>query len=487
MKFVLKWTLLLILFFNCSLKAQNGTANNFEQRQFDLKYKVEKNYELLKDNPKEAFRFTAELIKEAKELGAFNEELELLNQRVLYYYHHDLSFDQLISSARGLKEKAQTYNSPYLQTQANLYLFDAYCLNNLYDDALSELEEAQETLSKVRNESDKFHQSKSKIYIAYANYYSTIGNTKKEIESLLSSVKEQDKISDKKNLKDSQTRDYANLANAYSRMEKYDSAKLFAEISMRLIKESKKKNENLKFINYSAIGDFFYFSEKDFPEALKYYKEAEQLSQQMHYLNVARLYRKMADAYDCMGNDILKQEYEYKLKDVSLKVAESQNESLHKIIDETKKQNNSRVYIAMITGSLLVIIGLLFVTIRYRHRTKTLEQQEKVSYEYLQQQTEFSEQSYKDLIEMVKNSNSAFLGEFLKVFPDFFEKLHAVNPNIVQTEVEFCALLKLNLPTKDIARFKNLEPKTVQNKKYRIRKRLNIPENIDIYYWFSQL
>lgn len=74
---------------------------------------------------------------------------------------------------------------------------------------------------------------------------------------------------------------------------------------------------------------------------------------------------------------------------------------------------------------------------------------------------------------------------FDEMFPGFSKKLLEINPQIVQSEIEFCSLLKLKISTKDIARYKYITPKTVQNKKYLIRKKLNIPKEIDIYQWFD--
>jgi len=73
------------------------------------------------------------------------------------------------------------------------------------------------------------------------------------------------------------------------------------------------------------------------------------------------------------------------------------------------------------------------------------------------------------------------------VFPDFTPKLIKTNPNLNQSDIEFCALLKLKIPTSDIARYKFITIKSVQNKKYLIRKKLDIPKGVDIYNWFSLL
>ncbi|MFC3157400.1 helix-turn-helix transcriptional regulator [Chryseobacterium arachidis] len=51
--------------------------------------------------------------------------------------------------------------------------------------------------------------------------------------------------------------------------------------------------------------------------------------------------------------------------------------------------------------------------------------------------------------------------------------------------MEFCALLKLKLTTKEIAKYTFIETRTVQNKKYRLRKKLEIPQSVDIYNWID--
>ncbi len=78
------------------------------------------------------------------------------------------------------------------------------------------------------------------------------------------------------------------------------------------------------------------------------------------------------------------------------------------------------------------------------------------------------------------------MAAFNNVFPDFSDKLLKTNPTLAQTEIEFSAYLKLNFSSKEIAQIKSIQPRSVQNKKHRLRKRLNIPQNIDIYHWFNQ-
>jgi len=480
--------IILILFFFCSfihVFPQQAKEGNIEQRQFNLKHNVEGNEQMLRTNPDEAFARVNDLLNEARALHNTNLELQLLRQKTSYYYYAKVDFNKLIESAKELKEKSKSYNNPYYHADANLYLFDAYCLNKLYNEALNELDEGSQKLNQIQVETDDLLNSRANFYLAYANYYSQLGDSKSEIKNLLSAVNEHSKAKDPKKKQEFSYKDFTNLADAYARVNKMDSARYFAERSI-VMGNDLGMNDASMYSNYLTLGQV-YQNYKEPGKALYYYKKAENTSARNHFLNVEKLYEKLIEVYGDLGDEKNKKDYEYKLKDLKLKVSENKNESLHKILEETRENDKSRIYIYILLGSFVVIVGLLIMIIRFRRKNKLLEQQEKASQEYLQEQPEPNEQSYKDLIEMVKHNDPAFLGDFLKTFPGFFEKLQSFNPNIVQSEVEFCALLKLNLPTKDIARFRNLEPKTIQNKKYRIRKKLNIPENMDIYYWFSQL
>ncbi|RZJ49284.1 MAG: hypothetical protein EOO19_05800, partial [Chryseobacterium sp.] len=66
------------------------------------------------------------------------------------------------------------------------------------------------------------------------------------------------------------------------------------------------------------------------------------------------------------------------------------------------------------------------------------------------------------------------------------EKLAQIQPNLQNSELIFCIYLKLNLSTKEIATYTFVTPKAVQNRKNRIRKKLNIASSVDIYKWFDE-
>lgn len=62
----------------------------------------------------------------------------------------------------------------------------------------------------------------------------------------------------------------------------------------------------------------------------------------------------------------------------------------------------------------------------------------------------------------------------------FFSKLKSKCPSLTQTELEHCSFIKLQLPTKEIARMLNIDPKSVQASRYRIKKKMDLPLETDL-------
>ena len=58
----------------------------------------------------------------------------------------------------------------------------------------------------------------------------------------------------------------------------------------------------------------------------------------------------------------------------------------------------------------------------------------------------------------------------------FYSNMRERNPSLKDTELRYCALLRLNLSTKDIAQMTNLTIRGVEAARYRLRKKLDIPD-----------
>ncbi|MCS4304192.1 tetratricopeptide repeat protein [Chryseobacterium sp. BIGb0232] len=93
----------------------------------------------------------------------------------------------------------------------------------------------------------------------------------------------------------------------------------------------------------------------------------------------------------------------------------------------------------------------------------------------------------KEVTELAKKNDSAFLMKFKELYPDFINALLKINPDLENSELAFCAMLKFHFSSKEIADYTFVQHRSVQQKKYRIRKRLNIPGEEDIYDFFDKI
>lgn len=88
------------------------------------------------------------------------------------------------------------------------------------------------------------------------------------------------------------------------------------------------------------------------------------------------------------------------------------------------------------------------------------------------------EEFYTLMHEISRDASRDPMDEFEALFRQmhggFFEKLLEKCPDLTQSELRTCALLRLNLPTKDIARLLNLSSASVDTTRHHIRKKLNL-------------
>lgn len=89
----------------------------------------------------------------------------------------------------------------------------------------------------------------------------------------------------------------------------------------------------------------------------------------------------------------------------------------------------------------------------------------------------------KSLISLVdKNINTTkdwqiFEEAFNNADKDFLQKVKRLHPDLTPNDLKICAYLRLNLSSKEIAPLLNISVRSVEIKRYRLRKKLNLPHN----------
>lgn len=90
---------------------------------------------------------------------------------------------------------------------------------------------------------------------------------------------------------------------------------------------------------------------------------------------------------------------------------------------------------------------------------------------------------YEKLVHMIDENISSeddwlrFQANFDRIHENFFRNLHRDYPDLTTNDLRFCAYLRLNLSSKDIAHLMNISLKGVEVARYRIRKKINLPSH----------
>ncbi len=70
---------------------------------------------------------------------------------------------------------------------------------------------------------------------------------------------------------------------------------------------------------------------------------------------------------------------------------------------------------------------------------------------------------------------------------DFFKKVKEMHPELTPNDLRLCVYLRLNLSSKEIAPLLNISPRSVEIKRYRLRKKIDLPRHTNLNDYFISL
>lgn len=291
------------------------------------------------------------------------------------------------------------------------------------------------------------------------------------------------------------------IARNYIGLKKYDSAVYYARMAF---KTANNRNNRSEIIRASEILlDAF--------KALARYDSAFHYSM-VYHLNKDSIYsmenqRKLSSLYA---------EIETLSKQKEIETLEKQN-----LIDQVKNRN---LMLAIVLGSVSFLFLLISVVLFYRNKQKRqildnlILQQEiesrnkdlhnqalKMIYmnnsfmeieESLKRIHLQSSDSAKDIRQLLSNLQlnktlekewDNFNRYFGTVHGNFFSKINADFPELSTSEKRLASLIRMNLTNREIASILNIESASVKIAKYRLKKKLNLNEEIDIHSFFQSM
>ena len=246
-----------------------------------------------------------------------------------------------------------------------------------------------------------------------------------------------------------------------------------------------------------------YRNNKDFEEALNYFEVFKQYSDSIFNDETIRQLTQLELQY----------QYDSKLKETELQ----------RKLEEQRHQRQNLIYLLILGGLLLslIIVILLLKLENNKKRKIALERaslSEKLEYTnkelttyvmYLLRKNEFimsiSEKMKKILIE-AKPENKKVIKEliselqsntdmvsweefevrFQQVYTDFYKRLTDKFPGLSPNELRLCAFFRLNMTTKEIAAITYQSLNSIKVGRYRLRKKLGIPQDENLVSFLSK-
>ena len=162
---------------------------------------------------------------------------------------------------------------------------------------------------------------------------------------------------------------------------------------------------------------------------------------------------------------------------------------------ENSNKNLSRIIIIITIFVLMCVSAVILLYKKFKKEKLTKLQMENL----LKEKMELIEQESKDLdksastenlqeiVMLAINNDPSFYIKFQETFPEFIATLLEIAPTMVPSELKTAAYIKLDFTTKEIAKYTNMSVRAVEAKKYRLRKKLNIPSESDTNIWMSKI
>ncbi|MCH7399357.1 hypothetical protein MM236_15250 [Belliella sp. DSM 107340] len=372
----------------------------------------------------------------------------------------------------------------------------AFVKLGFFDEAFNSLEKAEELAKNLKG--DLKHHNVGRIHhIRGGLYFEMEYPADSSINSIKRAITEYEKLSDKTLKERTLIEQYINLCGNYAEIEKYDSAIYYAH-KAKAIESINKAAELYVDMNLGSV----YYKTQQFDSAIYYYQNSKDLSiligdlvaQQHIYETLFKIYD---DLDDTENYKIYNKSYlavTDSLNKISKSGVNRASESIKKEI--TTAFNQEKWKLKAVIG-LVIFLGLiiLFFTIKYFIKFYKVRKEKNIlEDEVVQKDIEISEVRYqanqdaiKELVDLVKNNDPAFIARFKEVYNEWYSKINDMEPTLTTEELRFAAMLFMHFNTKDIARFTFVQAKTIQMKKYRLRKKLNIDSNVEISDWLNNI
>ncbi|NER15640.1 tetratricopeptide repeat protein [Spongiivirga citrea] len=430
-------------------------------------------------------------------------------------------------------------SEPYRKADINVQLAKIEEKRNNRKEAIKYYEDALEIYLKT---DDFVYQSNAYVEIGFTYF------NEKQYDEAIINLEKGLQLAKKFKLKNNYSRALAYLGVSHLHKNSYEKAREYLKAGIEFDNRLKRNGPStFKLIHLARLES----SVNNYSKSLKYFNEALQMALVSSNKRLERdIYRSRSFTYEEMGNykmalkesklyiklrDSIQKAYKnQEIEDLKIKYQTEKKEAALALQKEEIKTLNEKAKVDRLNKTLyaggavggVLLSGLLFFGFRQRMKKNKIEREKQE--EIYKQEIEFKKKELasqtlhlvqknsfltelKENLENLKNSPDKFKMEFKRlvmllkkessgdkdweVFKSYFAEVHdnfdnklkSVYADISEKEIRLASFLKMNLSTKEIADMLNVLPDSVLKSKYRLKKKLNLDKETDLYQYLSSL
>ena len=373
----------------------------------------------------------------------------------------------------------ENYHDPVLNARLNIVYAKNYFAFDLYNQSNEALNKAERISLTIPDKQEK----KKRLYLIYT--------WKRKNFSKMNMLDSIFKMEHKSLMLAPDPELYAEIAERNLTNKRTDSAEYYLGKALALCYKCPVRQKAIVLENFGKL----YIEKKEYEKALGYFSESLEISKKGGFTNLTRdIYKLFFETYGIMNNVEKENEYleKYTLLNDSLNAADRSVlmipiEKLLKENAEAEKNSKKKLYY-LIIGIILICLAIILIIFRtYRKKQKrkdTLLVQKEAETDILKKKLDGV---LENVIQLAINKDPLFIIKFKETYSEFYHNLARQYPDLTSGDLKFCAFVKLNFSNKEIAEYGNMSIRTVESKKYRLRKKMNLPSDIDLNKWIASL
>ncbi len=375
------------------------------------------------------------------------------------------------------EEKLKYFNSAELQAKLNLLYGTYYHGVQLHQQAIKKFNQSLNYVYKIDDENlqNKFR-------------YSIYEGKRSSFESL----NQMDSVYNNERKCMISPMLYVTIANRHLKKGYVDSAKYFIDKAnkMSLAKDASNKDKSIVLQAYGKV----YIKKGENKKALKYLFQSLELTKNKNFYKVdLETYKLLYEAYGNLDNLQKENEYmgKYTALNDSLILAEKKQsylplEELEKRLSDQNEQNKKNRYSFYYIIAAIIAISTITILILTKIFTKKEKEKNNIIDQKLNETDDLKKKlavPIEDVVHLAIDDDPCFLIKFKELYSDFYNNLLSEFPHLTNNDMKFLALIKLKFSNKEIAEYAHISIRTVESKKYRLRKKIGLDPDVDFNKW----